>query len=96
MKKINIGKFNQHIDNGGISIDIDYDSEDGGTLITFNTNYCGYPDIITTLRTWHQGGDSTQLGKPNGDVAFLRELGLVFIYAANQLNSILEKEDKKE
>jgi hypothetical protein len=93
-----IEHFHQHIDNGGISVDVDYDFDAGHTCITFNTRYHGYPDVAATLRTWGQAGDGTCIkwGQARGgDPDFLRELGLMFLRASEKIKPIIEAEAQK-
>ena len=73
-----IEHLHKHIDNGGISVEVDYDSDNGHTSITFDTQYFGYPAITSTLSTWGV--------LPEGDAAFLKELGLMLLRASDKLN----------
>jgi hypothetical protein len=73
-----IEHLHKHIDNGGISVDVDYDPDKGYTSITFNTQYFGYPCVTSTLTTWGV--------VPEGEANFLKELGLMFLRASDKLN----------
>ena len=75
-----IEHLHKHIDNGGVSVDIDYDSNNGFTNIIFNTQYFGYPAVTSTLSTWGV--------MPEGDANFLKELGLMFLRASDKLSEM--------
>ena len=74
-----IEHLHKHIDNGGISVDVDYNRTEGCTNITFNTQYFGYSCITSTLSTWGV--------VPEGDADFLKELGLMFLRASDKLRT---------
>ena len=72
-----IEHLHKHIDNGGISVEVDYDPDKGYTNIIFGTQYFGYPCVTSTLTTWGQA--------PEGEAAFLKELGHMFLRASDKV-----------
>lgn len=72
-----IKHFYQHIDNGGISVDVVRDPRDGYLELHLTTSYFGYPDITSILRTWGL----------LDEVSFLRGLGTTLIEAAAKVEA---------
>ena len=76
-----IGYWSKHIDNGGPSIEITYLKDKDYSLndieIKMNTQYHGYTDIAAILRGWGRLGEKE-----------LKEIGLMFIEAAGNLNKL--------
>jgi len=78
-----VGCVHKHIDNGGITVEVTYDFENGHTCINFDTSYYGYPAVNSTLTTWGS--------VPDGDDKFLQELGLMFLNASNRVSELYDQ-----
>lgn len=47
-----IAKYYNHIDNGGVEVQVEAANTDEGTIstcITFSTQYYGYPNVVSSL-----------------------------------------------
>ena len=85
MSRQEIEHFHKHIDNGGISVDIDYDFDDGHVVLSLGTSYHGYPEVGATLKTWGE------IDAPK----FLEQLGLMFLRASAKSKVLIDAEYKK-
>lgn len=74
--KQSFGKLDEHIDNGGITIEV-VDNDGSMQLIT-STSYYGYPSIDTTMHLEYFG---------RGTPAFLRKLGAMLLEAAKEIET---------
>jgi len=77
-----VERLHKHIDNGGITVEVNYDFDNGHTNIKFDTSYFGYPNVSATLSTW---------GQPN-DEDFLKEVGLMFLRASETVKSLIKEQ----
>lgn len=74
-----LAKFYEHIDNGGISMQISED--DGIVSIATNTSYHGYPDIISILKLCSFPPN----GKSRNQEEVLAAIGQMFLEASGKL-----------
>lgn len=70
-------EYHRHIDNGGITVEVSYTSDDLDASLSMGADYFGYPAVSTTLQ-----------GLTKQD---LREIGLMLLNFAADMNDYEER-----